>query len=102
MPQGHQPPARPDARLTPGRVNAIFSFQRTSGRGLLEVIRKRHRLATVEHVRAAVYRAREMGYLGGRRQGVVRGFLTDKAKEVLVCSATRKRAKTTRQRAAKK
>ena len=49
----------------------------------LEAIRKRHRLATVNQARTAVYRAREMGYLGGRQPGRVSGFLTDKAKTVL-------------------
>ena len=70
-------------------------------RGILEVVRKQHRLSTVSHARAAVHRARALKFLGGGQQGRASGVLTDKAKAVLKRSGTPKTA-TTRQRAAKK
>ena len=62
----------------------------------LEAIKKQHRLATINHARAAVYRAREMGYLGGRQPGKVSGFLTAKAEAVLARRGTPKRSRTRR------
>ena len=60
-------------------------------RGILEVIRKQHRLARIDDARAAVYRARQMGLLGGRQPGKVSGFLTDKAKAVLAAGPPKKK-----------
>ena len=42
----------------------VAEAEKGTRRGILEAIRKRHRLANIDQARAAVYRARQMGLLG--------------------------------------
>ena len=86
------------AKLKPGSVTIslalLLASNRPKGRtrGMLAVIEKRHRLGNIGQARAAVYRAREMGLLGGRKPGRAHGVLTAKAKAVLASRpAKRKR-----------
>ena len=67
------------------RVARTYVTEIDEGRivGMLEQIRKRHRLANINQARTAVYRAREMGLLGARQAGKISGLLTNKAKAVL-------------------
>ena len=70
-------------------------------RGVLKVVQKQHGLGSVDQARVAVYRAREMGFIGGQRMpGKAGGSLTDKAKATLASSATAKREKKAKKRAA--
>ncbi|MCH7747547.1 MAG: hypothetical protein IH939_05575 [Acidobacteria bacterium] len=99
----------PSRRGRKGRGDAFYAriaqtyateAEKGTRRGMLEIIRKQHRLATINHARAAVYRAREMKFLEGRQLGVVSGALTDKARAILTpprrtvtrSPATRKKA----------
>ena len=76
----------------------VAECEKDKHRGLLEVVQKQHYpLGTVDQARVAVYRAREMGFIGGDRvPGRAGGFLTDKAKAILERrrkASARKRAK---------
>ena len=98
----HQPvtePARP-RRGRKGKGEAFYArvartyvaeAEKGRTRGILAVIVKRHGLGNIGQARAAVYRAREMGLLGGRQPGKVSGFLTRKAKAVLAGRAPSER-----------
>ena len=78
----------------------VAEAEKGTRRGILEAIRKRHRLANIDQARAAVYRARQMGLLGGRQAGKVSGVLSEKAKAVLATRPPKKKRSTAPRRRA--
>ncbi len=98
----HQPdtePTRP-RRGRKGKGEAFYArvartyvaeVKKGKTRGILAMIVRQHRLGNIGQARAAVYRAREMGLLGGRKPGRAYGVLTAKAKAILTRRGTPKR-----------